>query len=400
MNAWLLALSLLMLCTGGAYAADPASPPRASSTPAWFAQSAPALEDALVKQHGEAQRARIRQGLHQAAVLWRDTDGDRAAFEAFAREAYAGDDATRDALFARFERNLEVMDGHLQDIGRELRAPVDLDTGPVRGFDESFAAYDPGAHVSDDFFANKLAFTALLNFPQTTLAQRIAQGDGWTRRQWAETRLAERFARRVPAHVTQAVSDAATASATYVAGYNLWMHHVVDARGQRLFAPGTRLLSHWNLRDAIKAGYADPVANLHRQRAIALLMSHIVLQTIPESVIDNPRVDWNPWDNTVTVSNVDDADGIATRDAPASDAREPDTRYRMLLGDFRAERGVDAYSPGAPSLIARRFDEERQIPEARVEAMLEQVLSAPQAREVAALVQQRLGRALEPFDIW
>ncbi len=49
-----------------------------------------------------------------------------------------------------------------------------------------------------------------------------------------------------------------------------------------------------------------------------------------------------------------------------SNAAEPDTRYKMLLGIFKAVREYDKYSPTAPTLIARRFNEDRQIPEERV----------------------------------
>ena len=51
-------------------------------------------------------------------------------------------------------------------------------------------------------------------------------------------------------------------------------------------------------------------------------------------------------------------------------------------------------------MIARRFDENRQIPEPRVRKMLEDVLSSPLAPRVARLIEKRLGRKLEPFDIW
>jgi hypothetical protein len=51
-------------------------------------------------------------------------------------------------------------------------------------------------------------------------------------------------------------------------------------------------------------------------------------------------------------------------------------------------------------MIARRFEENRQIPEARVRGMLEGVLESPLAARVAGLIEQRLGRKLEPFDIW
>ena len=38
--------------------------------------------------------------------------------------------------------------------------------------------------------------------------------------------------------------------------------------------------------------------------------------------------------------------------------------------------------------------------EARVQAMLDQMLTSPQFAEVARLIEKRLGRPLEPFDIW
>jgi oligoendopeptidase F len=60
----------------------------------------------------------------------------------------------------------------------------------------------------------------------------------------------------------------------------------------------------------------------------------------------------------------------------------------------------DPYWPTAPTLIKRRFDIDREIPEARVKAMFEQVLSSPLVPRIAKLIESRLGRPLEPFDIW
>jgi len=79
---------------------------------------------------------------------------------------------------------------------------------------------------------------------------------------------------------------------------------------------------------------------------------------------------------------------------------EPSTRYAMLSRTFHAEQKVDRYSPTAPTLIARRFDEDREIPEPRVQAMLEEVLTSPLVPEISKRIQSRLGRPLEPFDIW
>jgi hypothetical protein len=72
----------------------------------------------------------------------------------------------------------------------------------------------------------------------------------------------------------------------------------------------------------------------------------------------------------------------------------------MLQKTFFASKKADPYSPTEPTLIARRFDEDREIPEARLKAMLEQVLMSPLVAQTARLIQSRLGRPLEPFDIW
>jgi hypothetical protein len=359
------------------------------------------LETELVQRHGEAARPAIARGLKQAAEFWQPKDGSEEDFAVFVRGNYAGDATALEALFERTQAALETLDGHMTEINRDLRMHSDLDRGPIYAFDETLAGYDPGAHVVDDFFGNKLAFTALLNFPLFSLEEKLAQGGGWTRRQWAEARLADRFSKRIPAEVNLAIARAGAETGKYIAEYNIWMHHLVDDKGQRLFPAKMRLLSHWNLRDEIKADYADAATGLRKQRTIEKVMERIVTQSIPQAVINNPGVDWNPFSNDVKAAAAKDSDTVKPLPAEAPlGAKEGDTRYAMLLSTFQAARKADPYSPTAPTLIARRFDENRQIPEARVRKMLEDVLSSPLVPRVAKLIANRLGRKLEPFDVW
>jgi hypothetical protein len=296
---------------------------------------------------------------------------------------------------------MESLDGHMVEINRDFRMQSDLDRGPIYGFDEILAGYDPSAHAVDDFFGNKLAFVVLLNFPLTTLDQRLTEGENWSRRQWAEARLAQRFSKRVPAAVNLEVAKVSAEADQYIAQYNVWMHLLVDDRGGRLFPPKMRLLSHWNLRDEIKANYAGGENALAKQREIQRVMERIVDQTIPKVVIDNPNVDWNPFTNEVKPAAVKDSDQSAPPAASkVTNAREPDTRYKTLLDTFRAVKKVDPYSPTAPTLIARRFEENRELPEARVQKMFEDVLTSPLVPRVAKVIERRLGRPLEPFDVW
>ena len=363
-------------------------------------QTIAGLENEMAQKWGEAERPRIEQGIRQAAGFWRAEDGDEKAFAEVVRTYYAGDSVARNAFFSRMEKCLESLDGHMNEIARDFRWQTDLDLGEVYPFDQVLAGYDPSAHFVDDSFQNKLAFAVLLNFPVTTLKERLEQGPAWSRRQWAEARLAERFSKRVPAQVNLAITEAGSTADHYIADYNIWMHHVVDAKGMRLFPPKMRLLSHWNLRDQIRGDYSDGKNGLPKQRQIAMVMDRIVTQTIPQVVIDNPYVDWDPAANTVKASLERDSDKPAPSDMKVTTAPEPDTRYAMLLKTYQAARMEDPYSPTAPTLIDRRFEQNRQIPEERVKAMLVEVLSSPLAPRVAALVESRLGRPLEPFDVW
>ncbi|HEX8255789.1 MAG TPA: hypothetical protein VF846_21805 [Thermoanaerobaculia bacterium] len=366
-------------------------------------ESFPALETELVAKYGEAQRARLQRGMRQVAQFWRAEDGDRAAFENLVRAHFAGDQQTLDALFDRMQFVLESIGGHMTEIARDLQWQSDLDIGTVYPFDELMAGYAPSAHINDDFFANKLAFVVLLNFPNTTLEQRLTEGQNWSRRQWAEAALGLYFSKRVPSSVNLEVGKAAAEASQYVATYNIWMHHLVDDKGTRLFPAKMRLLEHWNLRDEIKASYSAPAKEaLPKQRTIQRVLERIVDQTIPETVVDNPNVDWNPYTNTVKAATVDDADEGEGRPAPAklTNAREPDTRYAKILQTFRASKLVDPYSPTAPTYIERSFEEGRQMLESRVQAMLEEVVSSPLVPRVGKLIEKRLGRKLEPFDIW
>jgi len=369
----------------------------AHGAPMDLKQAAAQAKADLVAKHGAGERARIERGVDQIASLWRASDGDLVAF---ARDHFLPRGDRLDATFDRFETMLEQIDGHGLEIGRALKTPTELDVGPMLPVDPLFAAVDLSAHVSDDLFDSKLAFVVLLNFPLTTLKERLAEGKRYTRRQWAEARLTARFARRVPADVQKEIARAAAAADLYIAEYNIWMHHLVGDKRERLFPKGLRLISHWNLRDELKADYADPRGR-DKQRTIVKVMERIVTQTIPAAVIDNPRVDWNPFTNAVTAAPPEEIEANApAAGAAPSPQREADVRYRRLHDQFRAARLADPYSPSVPTAIARSFELGRELTEERVVALLEEILTSPLVAKVARRIEARLGRPLEAQDLW
>jgi hypothetical protein len=393
--------ALLATAAAASPEADPAKRTGDRAMPAGdpaYRTAAAEAERALVAKLGPEEAARIHRGIAQVLRFWRTGDGDPAAFQAFVRTEFLPQGEPLDRSFDRFEFALERIGGYLNSLTRDLKQGADLEIGPMLPLDERLSAFSVGAHLSDDMFANKLAFVALLNFPLTTLEERMKDGMGWSRRQWAETRLAGQFQTRIPADVVTRQTEAYAAADNYIAGLNVYMHHVLTADGRRLFPAGLRLLSHWNLRDELKARYADP-QGLERQQLIALVMEKIVRQEIPAAVIDNPLLDWTPATGAVVASPVKDAEPPAGASATPSSAREAE-RYRRWQDIFQAERLVDAHSPDDPTLIDRRFNVNREIPEAQVRTLFAAVLDSPLAARIARLIEKRLGRPLQPFDIW
>jgi len=346
------------------------------------------LEQELVKEHGEASRERIRTGLKQVVARWRGKDGSAKELEAFVKRNFLSDEAKLRDTARHLEYALEMLDGHANEVARELARFQVLDEGPPRPVDALLAAFSPTAHIIEDLFQSRIAFVALLNFPLTTLEQRVG-GKGWSRARWALARLTGRFEHRVPAEVIQENDRVNADVEHYIDNYNVLMDHIELEDGSRPFREGLKLISHWGLRDEIRGLY-ERKGGLASQRLIARVMERIILQQIPREIIDSGALRWDPVRNRVRAP-----DG-KWREAE----REPDTRYAKLLGVFRAKRRIDPFYPDAPTHISRVFNLDREVPEPRVRKLLEGVLTSDVARRTAAVIRERLGRPLEPFDLW
>ena len=348
-----------------------------------------AVMNKIVVQYEEDAVFRISKGVNQVASLWRESDGSSADFEAFCEKHYVNDSPTLKKLFFRLSENYETIFGHFNMVSLRLKEPVHLSTYEMLDLDEIFAAYSPGSHFADDFFANKIAFITALNFPNFTLEEKTTNAKRWTRLEWAYARMGDIFTSRIPAEVNQKVAEALSASDNYISNYNIWVGHLVDDQMKTHFDKDMKLLSHWNLRDELKANYNKGDEGLLKQQMIYEVMLHIINQDIPEVVIDNPDLQWNVSSNKVY------KEGKELVAAP-----EPDTRYATLLNNFKAMKLIDPYTPQYPTYIQRAFDRGMEISQKDVERLFTDLCSSEKVKKVANLIKKRLDRDLQPFDIW
>ena len=334
-------------------------------------------------------------GINQAAALWTPEDGSAEDFRAFVREHYCQTDSERVVLFESLSRILEHCYQSADMLTVELLRPTQLtDAGDPAKPDWIMSGYSPLAHFSDDMFANKLAFITIINFPHYSLEEKNTLGKQWTRQQWAMARLGDVFTTRVPAEVNARLAQAQADAENYIADYNIYMGSLRTEDGRQLWPDDKVLLSHWNLRDELKAlyngeGEDGERTNVEKQEMIYKVMQRIVRQEIPQSVINNGKVQWHPYCNHI----VDDGLQM-TGDA------EPYTRYERILVTAHALMEEDQYCPSSPTGIIRNFEEGVEIPAAELDSLFRALVGSEQVKQVAAIIRKRLGRNLRPYDIW
>jgi Rps23 Pro-64 3,4-dihydroxylase Tpa1-like proline 4-hydroxylase len=328
-------------------------------------------------------------GVRHAASLWRDNDGTLEDFIKFCSENYLADPTLKEASFYRFSEYLESLNGHFNKLSLDMQENVQLKKGEILPIDAQFAAYNPGAHMINDFYENKIAFIVALNFPYYSTEEKNISGPNWTPLQWGYSRLGDVFSSRIPSELIQQASKVAAEGDAYIADYNIYMGNLLNEDNQKLFPENMVLLSHWNLRDEIKANYANKEVGFKKQALIYQVMQRIVDQSIPKVVINSGKQDWNPVTNEVFVSGTK-TEGKA----------ETDGRYQQILNNFHVYQAFDKYEPAMPTAIQRAFSVGMQIPQPEVQKLFNEFLSSSQVKEVAAIIKNRLGRDLSSWDIW
>jgi hypothetical protein len=333
----------------------------------------------------------IKRGVEQIALLWNASDGSQTDFYNFCVEYFCKTTEEKERLFYRLAENFETIFGHNNRIAINILRPVHVAGYNPLPIDELFATYDVNAHFSDDMFSTKIAFIVGLNFPYFTLKEKEDNGDKWGDLHWGYVRLGDYFYSRVPANLKQNVAVAVGNADNYIANYNIPMWLIEDNQGNQYWQHGTKLISHWGLRDEIKAAYADNDNGVLKQHIIYGIMKAIIDQSIPMEILKTDETFcWRPIQNKTYLCG-----SVEFGATP-----EPNTRYRHLLNIFNAVNATDICYTGKSTFISRRFESELEMTLTEVEKLFVSLVSSPQVKQVAEIITKRLGRKLQPFDIW
>lgn len=340
--------------------------------------------DELVKKDSR-NRVHIEKAVQQVANLWQTTDGSDEDFRSFCLENYLADPREKEEVFLKISDYLEGIYGHFNEMSLRLQKNMTLNTGPLLPVDERFGSFKPSTHLSDDFYRSQIAFVVALNFPALSLKEKEMLGTN--RKAWAYARLGDIFTKRIPAEIQQQVAAAGSDADLYIDAYNIYMGSLINPKGKHLFPDDMILLSHWNLRDEIKANYNKGREGTKKQRTVYEVMKRIISQQIPVEVINSGTYQWNPYNNVLY------KDGKIVQGTP-----EATVRYQKMLNNFKAQQEVDKITGN--TYIDRNFNEEMEITLEEVEALFHEFLSAPELKEIGRMVSRRTRRKLEAYDIW
>ncbi|MFA6404175.1 MAG: hypothetical protein WCX31_21505, partial [Salinivirgaceae bacterium] len=331
----------------------------------------------------------ITKGVTHAATLWRASDGNPAEFTKFCADNFITSVEEKKAVFAKLDQYLEAMFGNFAMLGVDLNKNVALNNGPLHEVDKLFAGYNASAHLFNDLYDNKIAFIVALNFPYYPLKEKEELGKNWSTEQWAWARMGDVFSARVPAELTQAYSKASSESDLYISEYNIYMGSLVTDKGETLFPKEMVLLTHWNLRDEIKSSYGDTQKGPEKQQMVYQVMKRIIDQNIPKEVINSGTFQWDPYTNK-----------LFDKEKEIPFTPETDIRYQQIINNFKALQAQDVYYPKMNTYIDRNFSGSMEIAQPEVEILFKELLSSPQVKMVGDLIKKRLGRDLQPYDIW
>jgi len=345
--------------------------------------------DSLNARYGDVEKVRWEKSVKQAAALWTKEDGSQQDFIEFCISNFINDREALKVFFDKVSKYFESIFGLYNKMSQDLRMTVDLNDGELTAIDEMFGAYNPSSHLTEDLFKNKIAFQIILNFPFYSLPEKEKLGNKWSRLDWAYVRLGDFFTSRVPSELIMKASEVQSAADLYISEYNIYMGNLVNDKNETIFSKDKVLITHWGLRDEIKSNYSDIKNGLEKQILIYEVMKRIIDQSIPSEVINKDALLWNPFTNKLIKNNVE-SDGTP----------EPDTRYHHLLLNFQSVKSMDAYNPSYPTYILRSFDAGMELTQKQVEDIFIEMCSSKEIKQVASLISKRLGRPLQPFDIW
>ena len=344
------------------------------------------VQEELINKYGDKNKERILKGSEQLAKNWRKEDGNNEDYIKFCIENFLKEDELK-SNFERIQDNFGIQNGYLAKIRYRINESESFAYTTEVNADKFFRKSIP----SVDPYKEKLALFVQLNFPFYSLDEKREKAKIWNRENWAMVRLGDIYSERQDPDFKAEAEDEANEFQKYIGKYFFRMDHICMPDGSYPFTKPLTLHCHFGLRDNLKEEYTRP-GGMERQIITGKLIDHITAGTIPVEFIQDTSTRWNPWTNKLY--RIEQGKPLEIEFKP-----EGTKRYAGLLAEFKNKSSLDKLYPDGSTALKRTFDN-ANLTLQEVETLLRNFLSDPVIAQTGKLISRRLGRPLQPFDIW
>jgi hypothetical protein len=342
--------------------------------------------DSLVVLHGKDMEGRIYRGTGMVAGLWRESDGSEEDFVHFCVANFMSD-SERDRNLELVMENLRVLQGYSSIIRSrftEYSSFTDRDEMPPDTFFRN-------AIPSSDPWKSKLAFFLQLNYPNISPEEVMNKGGSWGREKWAQARVGDWYAFRSPDDFQVPYREEASRFSRHINAYFLRMGQLLSNGEASPFPEGFMLNCHHGLRDNIKEDYTRE-NGYERQLLTGQVIERVVKGDIPAEFLSDENTWWDPLRQELYRME----QGALI---PVAYTPEGIKRYEGFTWAVRNRQAEDRLFDDQSTAMDRTF-RRSQLSREQVEDMLRSLLGSEEFRQTGELVGKKLGRSLQPFDIW
>jgi hypothetical protein len=347
------------------------------------------VRTALAKQHGDAETERINRAINQLANSWTTNHGNEEEFARFCLNHFMSGE-TLSKNFRRIEESLSLLYGSINIIRSFFNESRDFtDTEELQA--DNFLR---GIVPSSDRTSNKFHFFVQLNFPAYSEEERKANQHVWSREKFAMVALGNNYRNnnlREQVDRNHPYVKEAEEFNRHITHYFYRIGHVMDRNGNFLFPEGLLLHGHRGVRDVIKDEYTRE-NGFERQLVLQAIGGHIISGTMPIQFLENENTRFDPFNNRLYT---------VLPNGRLQEIRNFETEGVRRYAGYRANVNALRLRDNNHDLnhLERTFQTACLSLEETV-AKLHRLLSDPVFKKVGKLIEQQLGRPLQPFDIW
>jgi len=354
-------------------------------------QTVDKVRAALVEQHGAAETERIDKSIKQLAGNWKTADGSEEEFTKFCLDHFMSGE-TLHKNFHRLTESLSLLNGSLSIINSFFTESSRFTDTEKLQVDDLLRGIMP---VTDQK-TNKFNFFVQLNFPAYSEEERKMNQYVWSREKFAMVALGNNY-RNHNFHERndreRPYAKEAEEFSRHISHYFYRIGHVMDRKGNFLFPKNLILHGHRGIRDVIKDEYTRS-NGFERQLVLNAVAAHILGGTMPVQFLQDENIRWDPFKNKLyAVRSNGKLQEI--KDFETEGVR----RYAGFRVSLKSRMLRDNGSEPNLNQLQRTF-QRASLPLEETEAILHRLLSDPILKKAAKLIEQQLGRKLEPFDIW